>query len=618
MKRNDKLLFAAFFSVLFLGITVLSTGGTPLTALTAEKYPSSDLQAENFTIDQITKDMEDSTVVTGPDLTIADITVDSATILYGDTPWTWVTFTIKNSGDEAISDSSIHANIVEMTKDGAPYSIGGYLTVAVTTPFDPGMTATKSFAVGHDSAWPVGSYALKVMIDDLNSIAETDETNNISPEVQFDVVNDGPDLRITDISIDSPTVLHQATPWTWVHFTVKNIGTQSIADSSLHANIVDMTKDGAPYSVGGYISVSGYTAPMDPGETATHSFAVGHDAAWPPGVYALKVMIDDLDSITEGNEGNNVSPEIRFTVLGNGPDLVITDISIDSPTILHQATPWTWVHFTVKNTGTQPVADTSLHANIVDMTKDGAPYSIGGYINVTSYTAPLDPGETATHSFAVGHDAAWPPGTYALKVMVDDLDSIAELNETNNVSPVIRFTVLGNGPDLVITDITIDSATITYEATPWTWVHFTVKNQGDLPVESSYIHAIIVEATKDGSPYTTSGYINITGYTVPLGPGETATHSFAVGHDAVWPPGEYTLKVMVDDLDAIAELDESNNVSPVISFTVAGRQSTSTSGTTETSTSESSPFNFNTPGFELLAVIMAGAGVVIFRRARKK
>jgi parallel beta-helix repeat protein len=263
----------------------------------------------------------------------------------------------------------------------------------------------------------------------------------------------------------------------------------------------------------------------------------------------------------------------RFS-LNAGPDLVIDSIRIPTNIIEYGATPWTWIDFTIKNVGDQPINDTTIYVSLVDVTKNGVSYSTGGYIAITSpidYTVPLAPGGTASKSFAVGHDSVWSPGFYTLKVEVDNQYGngfVPESNETNNKSPEISFLVGTPGVDLMVSDISIPNTTIAYGANPWTWVSFKIKNMGLYPFNDTFIIGDLVEATRNGVPYSNGGYFNVTGFSWPLFPGDEAIHTFAVGHDSVWPVGEYSIRVRVDPWDSVNETDESNNISPELRFRV--------------------------------------------------
>jgi hypothetical protein len=123
-----------------------------------------------------------------PDLVVSAISIPNTTIIYGKTPWTWVSFTVKNQGAAPVTGVALQGQIVNMTRNGEPYSTGGYFNINYTDPLAPGGTATQQFAVGHDSAWPVGRYTLQVKVDHVNAVPESNENNNVSAPLSFEVV----------------------------------------------------------------------------------------------------------------------------------------------------------------------------------------------------------------------------------------------------------------------------------------------------------------------------------------------------------------------------------------------------------------------------------------------
>ncbi|OLS22682.1 MAG: hypothetical protein HeimC3_29560 [Candidatus Heimdallarchaeota archaeon LC_3] len=391
----------------------------------------------------------------GVDLVVDSITIPNTVIEYGVSPYTAITFTIKNVGTDPINNTIIYAELVNVTKDGLPSTSGGYFGISsYTAPLKSGDTVSHSFLVGHDAVWPVGAYTLRVKVDSrfggTEYITEVDESNNVSPEISFFVGNPGVDLVISDISIPTTIIVSNQTPWTRITFVIRNIGVFPLNDSSITADLVNVTKDGSPYTPGGFMEVNTYSVPLFPGQTASWTFAVGHDAAWPVGEYSLQVYTDHRGTSTyipESNELNNLSPELRFSVVpaDTRPDLIISDITIPTTVIQYGATPWTWVDFTVKNVGSGPVTNSSIIGDLVNVLKNGASFPIGGYFNVINFSAPLNPGDIATHSFAVGHDTVWPVGEYSIQVRIDAWNYENETDESNNLSPELRFIVIEEG-----------------------------------------------------------------------------------------------------------------------------------------------------------------------------
>jgi hypothetical protein len=122
-----------------------------------------------------------------------------------------------------------------------------------------------------------------------------------------------PDLVVSALTIPKPVVIHGMLPRTNVTLTVKNIGPGILETGSLRAKLSGSTRNGEAFSTGGFYSIA-YSAPLYPGQTATHSFAVGHDFSWPVGVYSLGVKVDPDDLIDEDDERNNLSPKLAFDI----------------------------------------------------------------------------------------------------------------------------------------------------------------------------------------------------------------------------------------------------------------------------------------------------------------
>jgi hypothetical protein len=123
-------------------------------------------------------------------------------------------------------------------------------------------------------------------------------------------------------------------------------------------------------------------------------------------------------------------------------------------------------------------------------------------------------------------------------------------------------------PDLVVSGLSIPKPVVVYGAVPRTDVALTIQNIGPGILPAGTVQAALSGCTRNGEPLVSSGYFAIA-VAAPLYPGQTATHSFAVGHDSGWEIGCYSIRFMVDSNEAITEADERNNLSSVLSFDVA-------------------------------------------------
>jgi len=247
------------------------------------------------------------------------------------------------------------------------------------------------------------------------------------------------------------------------------------------------------------------------------------------------------------------SPTPSPTPTPGKPDLVIESVSVGKSRIMRGERPFTTVDFRIKNQGSGPVQAGNIDIRIWD----------NGSLKTGTLTVsgPLDPGNTVSDAFAVGNDKAWSLGSHSLYLEVDRQDKIAESNENNNHSRTLNFNIVaGNLPDLVVTDISIPKEEILWGAEPWTWVTYTVKNQGNAKVTDSTVY---LKVWDNGAE--TSGWTSVAG---PIPVGGTRTDKFAVGHDNAWSYGMHTVKVEVDYRENINELKEDNNFSSTVDFEV--------------------------------------------------
>jgi hypothetical protein len=116
-----------------------------------------------------------------PDLIVEIVGIDNTTIVYGEQPWTWVHYRVVNAEKVATPDGPIYLRV---WRNGSPAS--GYLTV--DGPVQAAGEVEGKFAVGHDSTWPAGSYTVQLEVDYPDDIEESDDQNNLSNSVTFEVV----------------------------------------------------------------------------------------------------------------------------------------------------------------------------------------------------------------------------------------------------------------------------------------------------------------------------------------------------------------------------------------------------------------------------------------------
>ncbi|WP_437893623.1 CARDB domain-containing protein [Sorangium sp. So ce124] len=145
--------------------------------------------------------------------------------------------------------------------------------------------------------------------------------------------------------------------------------------------------------------------------------------------------------------------------------------------------------------------------------------------------------------------AAVPDGAYTLGVVVDQLDQVIELSETNNTALAGEIGV-GYGPDLIVSAVSGPPSQV-----PGAWfdASVTVCNQG---TQTSYGSNVELYLSSDA--IITANDVPIGGELVPyLDPGQCTTRTVHVG--AYAPDGAYHLGAIVDRYGGVPELIESNN-----------------------------------------------------------
>ncbi len=125
-----------------------------------------------------------------------------------------------------------------------------------------------------------------------------------------------PDLTITAISVDKPLIVYQASPASFVRFTVKNLGPGMVYAQPFPVKVVNATRSGEAFVWTGFVQIT--DLPLLPGQSTQAMMAVGHSAAWPVGCYTLQLKVNPDGLIDEANTRNNVSVKISFDVATEG------------------------------------------------------------------------------------------------------------------------------------------------------------------------------------------------------------------------------------------------------------------------------------------------------------
>ena len=256
-----------------------------------------------------------------------------------------------------------------------------------------------------------------------------------------------PDLRVASFTLNNTSVTNSGR--ITFNYTISNIGTSTAAASFaglyLSSDSTITTSDqlvevlNTPSLGSGLVDVES-NKPWDLSTLLT---------ALAPGNYWLGLIADYNNGVSEGNESNNASAAVEFTVTAPLPDLTVS-ISNVSPTSLSPGSTLS-LNYTISNTGTgsagnfltgfylspdQSFGDANdVAVDLVSTTGLAANSSTSGSI---SFTVPASLGAGPWYVAAmVDHGGGFPNG------------QITESNESNNTSNIASITL--NAPSPVVT-----------------------------------------------------------------------------------------------------------------------------------------------------------------------
>ena len=270
-----------------------------------------------------------------------------------------------------------------------------------------------------------------------------------------------------------------------------------------------------------------------------------------PGSYFVGPLVDDQNGTPESNEANN----FKSTALTVGQaDLVISapaTLTVTPPSVAPGGTV-TLPSYTVTNQGTA----------------GSNAYRIGYYLSfdTTITTSDMLLLTTSATALAAGASQTLPgptltipvgttPGRYFVGAFLDDQNGTAESNEVNNFRST-RLTI--TGPDLVVSGWGVPpvSPTSVPAGGAVTLAGFTVTNQGTVASNAYSIGFYLsVDSTLTTSDVFLSGTLQPAlpaGASVTI-PGRTLGIPTSTG------PRQYFIGPLLDDQNATAESDETNN-----------------------------------------------------------
>ena len=217
-----------------------------------------------------------------------------------------VSYQVKNQGTGVVTET--YTDRLYLSSD-ATLSSGDVLlgtSHGHTADLAPGATHGHSQAVTIPGGTTAGSYFILVEADALRAVAEGNEGNNTA-SIALAVTQLKKDLVIEGLAVSVGSVVagRQVT----VSYRVTNRGTAVVTET--YTDRIALSVDTILGASDALLGTShGHTADLVPNATHAHSQVVTVPPGTPPGAYFIVVQADYLGLVSEGDEGNNVTPRM--------------------------------------------------------------------------------------------------------------------------------------------------------------------------------------------------------------------------------------------------------------------------------------------------------------------
>lgn len=477
-------------------------------------------------------------------------------------------------------DAIVVADTVRFEGSGAagPFRVGVYVSSDLAIDGSDllvGSRIVSSLAAGSDSPSAVtynipgslatGTYFLALVVDDLDDVAETSETDNILWATSPLVITSAnlPDLEWLSVSF-SPAAVNPGDTIS-LNDSVRNTG--SLAASVFRTGVYLSTDNllDAGDTLLSFRSLTG----LDPASVDTQGGQVTIPSSLASGVYQVLWMADDLDQINELDEGNNLQVAVGTLAVGSGGTGSLSELVPESITFgpaTQDAGELINVSESVRNAGLNPAPTFQVAVYLsTDAVHDGSDRLLG-FRTLTN----LDAGDTSSvlnQPFQLPADLS--AGVYRVILVVDDSNLAPETNENNNVlvAPGNLGVTVPPLPDLVCESVSFTPGSVSTGGA--ITVNESVRNTGTSASGAFRVGIYLSPNPAVSTTDTLLGSRIVNG----LGSGQVSGSNAPYTVPAGLPSGTYFLGVFVDDLTQVVEISDGNNVQMA-----AGTLNYSTSG----------------------------------------
>ncbi len=383
-----------------------------------------------------------------------------------------------------------------------------------------------------------GTYYVIAKADADNSVAETNEGNNITASKAIQI---GADLIVW---MDVPgSVVIAGSTIVIPDWTRNDNSAPAGASTTKFFLSTDTSLDAGDILVG-----SRSVPALPPSTTNSGSTSITIPTDWADGIYYIIARADADNAVVEFNENNNTAVgTIRISKEWRGPDLIVwLDLPASATAAPLAAGSTISITDITKNDGTvEAGASTTKFYLSSDTTLDAGDIPVGGRV-----VPPQGPGASSSVSTPLTLPAGV-GGTYYIIAKADGDNVVAESNESNNITVSTRTIFIG--PDLIvwldlpgastmvsagstisINDVTKNdsSAPAGASTTKFYLSSDTILDASDIPLSSRAIPALAPGAISSGStPLTLPAGIAGTYYIIAQADGDSLVPEFNEGNN---------------------------------------------------------------------------------------
>ncbi len=492
-----------------------------------------------------------------PDLTAELLSISEDTLATGkEVAFTWQ---LKNTGSGDIQNAKVtDAFYATVNQDGTNGELLGTAENTVWIAAGSEKTLRANIKIPSNARLD-GLRYIFVKTNSDNAVQEESTTNNASALVKswckYEAVPTPPKVKGANLYVENLSVNSTVKPGeeVTVTYTARNTGDADLADKEVTQEIfVSSDRDFSEAKAQGcaITAQKGSVKNLKAGKEATISLTFRMPATMMGGNKYIHLFADRANELGEKVTSDNHALA-SFYMNGNLPDLKVTAYTLADT--IHTSTDVT-LTFTTTNQGEWDAAKSKA---VVYLSSSNTLGGNAKQLASATVDAISKGGHTeSTVSFSVT-DKDY--GKWNILVRTDDDHSVRELDEDNNLT-VIPITILQSPlPDLTVRELSVEGAPTSGQAMT---VRTTVANTGknatrtDKWSDTYYLSASTVlnvnTATMIGSK-THVGTVGVNG---------EYTNEVSLNMPADMQ-GNFMLFVVTDASDAVAELDENNNVKSI-------------------------------------------------------